>query len=206
MATVNIFDDSIDESPHPRLRFWNELIRSGKIAKLEIYRPAATIGMFQPKMFVHFYQDEKEVKLDEADWEQVLNEGLIALKVPATDKDNESQRFGLGLRDSLGTVEKEYGNGYFNAVLLDLIYESEINREEVIADVLQHTYRSHVEGGRSYDHCRESIALGISGRARELTLKLGYSPQDMKEILTKAIATYLDDRFSVSNRRRLGLL
>ena len=50
------------------------------------------------------------------------------------------------------------------------------------------------------------IADAISGRAHELKEKLGYPEEEAKPILVQALARYLDERFSVSNRRRLGLL
>ena len=206
MAQIDLFDDTKVDSPHPRLRFWTDRLQGGDSAQLELYRPPLTFGMVQTKMYVHFFRDDKEVAVEEADWEQVLNEGLIALKVRAVDATNESARFALGLRDGLHPVEKEYGNGYFNAVLLDLIYESETNQNETIADVLKHTYHDSPERGQVYDRCRESIALGINARARELRLQLGYAPEQLKTILTAAIARYLDDRFSVSSRRQFGLL
>ncbi len=60
--------------------------------------------------------------------------------------------------------------------------------------------------GKSYGRCREAIADAISGRAHELKDKLGYSENEAKPILVHAIARYLDERFSVTSRRRLGLL
>jgi hypothetical protein len=50
------------------------------------------------------------------------------------------------------------------------------------------------------------VAEAIRGRARELTDLLGYPQADAKGILVRAWARYLDKRFSVSNRRQLGLL
>ena len=57
-----------------------------------------------------------------------------------------------------------------------------------------------------YDRCRETIADAISGRAHELRDKLAYTEEEAKQILVRSIARYLDDRFSVTNRRRMGLL
>jgi len=46
----------------------------------------------------------------------------------------------------------------------------------------------------------------IRGRARELNKRLDYSVPEAEQILAGAIAQYLDERFSVSNRKVLGLL
>ena len=50
------------------------------------------------------------------------------------------------------------------------------------------------------------IADALAGRAYELVEKLGYSQEEARTILVQALARYLDDRFGVSQRRRLGVL
>ena len=50
------------------------------------------------------------------------------------------------------------------------------------------------------------IDNAIRGRAKELTKYLGYEIPEAEDILASAVAQYLDDRFSVTNRRILGLL
>jgi hypothetical protein len=42
------------------------------------------------------------------------------------------------------------------------------------------------------------------GRARELTLDLRYPAPQANKILGGALAIYLDDRFSITERRQLG--
>jgi hypothetical protein len=82
-----------------------------------------------------------------------------------------------------------------------------LTRHEEIAEVLKHAYAldANHESGR-YNTCREMIAGAISGRAQELTGPLHYSKEEAKRILVSALARYLDERFTVSSRRRLGLL
>lgn len=46
----------------------------------------------------------------------------------------------------------------------------------------------------------------IRGRGVELTKSLKHPAEEATEILAGALARYLDDRFSVSSRRVLGLL
>jgi hypothetical protein len=50
------------------------------------------------------------------------------------------------------------------------------------------------------------IANEIGGRAAELRDKLRYKADEIKAVMTKALAIYLDERFSVSSRRGFGLL
>ena len=134
----------------------------------------------------------------------ILNEGLISLRVRAVDSEQEAERFTLGLRDALRPVDKEFGNGYFNAVFLDVIVDSKLNQYPEIAEVLKFTYHDRTErGSRAYARCREAISMVISG-AKELTERLRYSADEAKRILVAAIAGYLDERFSVTQRRPAG--
>jgi len=68
-------------------------------------------------------------------------------------------------------------------------------------------YRNGVDPNfRTYFKCRGMIDGAIRGRARELNKRLDYSVPEAEQILAGAIAQYLDERFSVSNRKVLGLL
>jgi len=91
-------------------------------------------------------------------------------------------------------------------VLIDLIDDSELSKGDEIADVRKHIHANPPERNGSYQACRDLIANEIGGRAVELRDKLGYKPEEIKAVMTKAIAIYLDERFSVSSRRYFGLL
>jgi hypothetical protein len=159
-------------------------------------------------MYVRFEDHEHNQSVDEADWDEHLNQGLISLGVRGIDQENEAERFALGLRDGLKPVEKEFGNGYFNAVLLDVVVDSHLDQDyPEIADVLKFTYHDQTDRqSQTYDRCRDAIAVGISARAKELRDQLRYTKEEAKTILAPAIAKYLDERFSVTSRRQLGLL
>lgn len=197
------------ELRHPRVADIAREMDNGKSYQVEIYRPRETVGLVKTKLYIHCRtgangQQEQTI---EHDWEDRLNAGLIQLGVRAIDPANETLRFALGLRDALVSVEREFGNGYFNAVLLDLVKESDLDRYPEIAEVLKYTYHDGTERNvPRYRRCRDAIAFGISGRARELVCHLKYSEGEAKEILPKAIAIYIDNRFSVSSRRQMGLL
>jgi hypothetical protein len=202
----DFFTGNPDDLPDPRLRDWADRIRQGAHATLELYRPRATVGLARTKIYVHLEQNGAEQPLDEADWDEHLNEGLISLKVRAVDSEQEVQRFALGLRDALRPVEKEFGNGYFNALLLDVIVDSKLDQYPEIAEVLKFTYHDRTErGSHAYARCREAISMAISARAKELTERLRYSADEAKGILVAALAGYLDERFSVTPRRLAGL-
>lgn len=196
---------------HPRLRSWQDrLAAPDAFAQVEVSRPLSALGQLPAEMHVQFRENGKLLPLESLPWDDDLNAGLIGLGVRASSPEQEAERFGLGLQAALRPTEQKFGDGYFNAVLLDLVKDSDLTQHAPIADVLQHTYGGCASReGRALDRytlCREKIADAISGRAQELTGPLGYSREEAKRILVLALARYLDDRFSVSSRRRLGLL
>jgi hypothetical protein len=161
-------------------------------------------------MYVQFREGGKPTQLDTVLWDDDLNTGLIRLKVKSVNPDNEAERFALGVRAATRRAEREFGDGYFNAVLVDLIKDSDLTAHPEIAEIMKYAYANapHREGGAfdRYTIFRDLIADAISGRAKELTGDLGYSQEEAKEILVSALARYLDERFSVSSRRELGML
>ena len=210
MATIDDFfahaHDPTVALNHPTLVEVKRGLDRGQKFEVEVFRPEELVGLIKTKIFVRLLDTEANGILNEHDWSDDLNSGLIQMGVRAVDHANESLRFAFRLRDTLSVVEKQVGNGYFNTVLLDLIVESKLDQYPVIENVLKFTYHDRVEHSERYYKCRDAIALQISGRARELTNNLDYSEEVAKKILPNAIAEYIDHRFSVSSRRQMGLL
>ena len=237
--------DSLLESPqadiplHPRLRNWRErLTQPGVEAELELHRPVTALGLAQTQMMLHFTEGGQPQPIEETAWDDDLNTGLIDLGVRSVNPEEEAKRFALGLRATLQKAAREYGDGYLNAMLVDLFTESDLVRYPEIAEVLEYSaalpFDRQARSSRSYNACREMVADAIAARMNELQARrrnlkdsirqdgrdslnsrgaesndrygLGYAHEDAKRILVKAIAQYLDERFSVSSRRRLGLL
>lgn len=210
---IDDFFGTPNEPAHPRLRDWGRRLpprNPAGSASVEVFRPRGEFGPGKPEIYVQFYESERESHLDQVPWDDDLNAGLVKLKVRAVTPDQESERFALGLRSAMRRAEREFGDGYFNAVLVELIKESDLTRHPEIADVVQYTYANapYRQGGAfdRYSICRELIADAISGRAKVLTGDLGYTQEEAKRILISALAHYLDERFSVSSRRELGML
>lgn len=211
MTTIDDFFDKSDESPHPRLRDWKtRLATKSASASVDVFRPNGEFGQGRPEMYVQFTERGKPTHLDTVPWDDDLNAGLILLKVRSVSPEQEAERFALGLRAAMRRIEREFGDGYFNAVLVELIKESHLDRYPEIAEVMRYAHANAPdrEGGAfgRYTICRELIADAISGRAKELTRGLGYTQEEAKGILVSALARYLDERFSVSSRREIGML
>jgi hypothetical protein len=212
MTTLDeFFSKPADPLSHPRLRNWQARLKQGASATLEVFRPESEFGQAQTEMNLQFTENGSLLPLETVPWDDDLNAGLIhQLHVRAVSQVQEAERFALGLRAAMRMAEREFGDGYFNAVLVDLLKDSDLTTYEAIAKVLKYAYanRPNREGGAfsKYETCREMIAAAISGRARELISDLNYPSDQAKDILVNALARYLDERFTVSKRRRLGLL
>jgi hypothetical protein len=203
-------DQMLDPPPEtalpPLVRYWKSRIEAGDKLQVEVIRPEAMAGLTRTELVVLRWENGREQQPQQFQWDDELNAGLIGLGVKAKDLQQEATRFSLGIRAALRKAERRYGDGYLNAVLVDLIDESNLSRGGEIAEVRKFVYTNSPERSRSYTACRELIANEIGGRAVELRDKLKYQPDDVKAVMEKALATYLDERFSVSSRRQLGLL
>jgi hypothetical protein len=207
-------DDFFSKPPgllHPRLRNWKlRLEEQGTTAQLEVFRAESDLGLTQPEMYIHFSTNGILQPVENMPWDDDLNTGLLQLHVKAQSSENEAIRFALGLRAALRKAERDFGDGYFNAVMVDLIKDSDLTNHAEIAEVLKDVYAisPHREGGKHdrYTICREMITDAIAGRATELIRDLDYTEDEAKSILIFALARYLDERFSISSRRRLGWL
>lgn len=92
-------------------------------------------------------------------------------------------------------------------MFIDLIDESDLGKSGEIADVRKYVHTSpQVRSGKAYSDCRDQIASEIGARAVELKNNLKYGEDELKTIMSKAIALYLDERFSVARRRAMGWL
>jgi hypothetical protein len=211
MTTLDDFFSKPAQSLHPRLRNWKtRLAEPGTSATLEVDRPETAFGQSQPEMNIQFTRNGTLLPVETVPWDDDLNSGLIHLGVRAINQEQEAERFALGLRAALRKPEREFGNGYFNSVLVELLQDSGFASHAEIAEVLKHVSANqpHREDGvfDRYTICRELISDAIRARLPELTGPLRYAPEEAKHILVSALARYLDERFSVSSRRRLGLL
>lgn len=195
-----------DTAMPPLVRYCKTRIEAGDRIQVELYRPYTAAGMSRTVLVIHRWEKEKEQEPRQVEWDDGVNAGLVRLGITAIDLQQEAERFALALRAALRKVERRYGDGYMNAVLVDLLDESDMCKADEIAEVRKFVHVNSPERSRSYHACREAVANEIGGRAVELRDNLKYQPENIKTVMTKALATYLDERFSVSSRRSFGLL
>lgn len=207
MSTIDeMLRDPADKAVPPLIRWLRERLNAGDELRVELYRSEAVLGSSTVELVMHRKEDGKEREPRGVDWDDDLNAELINLGIRAIDLINEGERFAFGLRAPLQKVARRYGDGYLNAVLIAMLDESDFGKDAEIAEVRKHVHATSPERTRAYQDSREQIASAIGARVVELRDKLGYGEDDLKTIMSKAIARYLDDRFSVSARRALGWL
>ena len=199
----SFFEKKSETFRHPLLSFLDKA-HAERVA-IEVERPQDVLGFKAAKIYLHLVVDGREQPPAEYAWDDELNAALVGRGIKAVSVDNEKVRFGLGLRFGFKRSESRFGDGFFNSVLVIVVKEGGFAEHPDVADILKdvHTNKPHMSGN-GYGDCYEMITKAISDRANELVDSLRYGKDEAREILSGAMARYLDERFTVTNRRRLG--
>lgn len=201
------FRSQPEAAKNPKVRFWQSMQKKGARLQCELVRERDGLSFGPARLYVSFLdaQGEDMQTPDEVDWDSRLNDELLRIGVRAASDENEIKRFGLVLRDRLEEPEERFGDGFFNAVLIEYIDESPFAEEPAISEKrrLIQSYRAHREG-RSFAECNDAIEAIVVSCAREL-MELYGDQRRAERILASALAEYLDERFSITNRQILGL-
>jgi hypothetical protein len=204
------FNGESDWEGHPKLRFWSQYSKRPEVgeARFELRRPRQGLTFRPAKIDMHFYdRTGDEVHCDFEEWDDDLNTGLVRRGIRAITPENEQERFALALRAAFRKPVYRFGEGYFNSVLIAHLRNSPFASYPAVDEVLRQVTASPPEiRSQSYSDCSDMIDLAIRGRAHELLRDLHYERNQAEEILAGALARYIDERFSVTNRRVLGLL
>lgn len=192
---------------HPMLRFVANRREAGDEIRFELHRPRAALGFDPARIYLHLLRDGIETDCKQDGWDDDLNGGLIRMGVRAVSIQSEIQRFSLGLRAAFRPIERRYGEGFFNAVFVEFVRASDFRDIPAVADVLRSIPAMRPsKQSRSAANCLEMIQEAIRGRGLELSQHLKYdAATDGWKILAGAVAAYLDERFSVTNRKLLGM-
>ncbi len=202
--------DKTERDSHPLIRLLD--VQRGKpefdTAKVQIIRPRAALGFEPAQLSLHFFDKQGQMyDYKTESWDAELNDTLLEREICAIDESNEIQRFGLGLAAALQYPENRYGDGFFNAVLMLVVERSPFAEMAPVREVSKYIFTNKpYEGGHSADDCGAMIQAALQDRWRELRTQLGYDKVEAERILAEALAYYLDERFGVTDGRRLGWL
>lgn len=196
-----------DVELHPQVRKWRRQLSDGSAdnAKCELWRKRQGLTFAPATIHVELTKDGVEVSSGTIEWDPDTNMELMRLGVQAVTPVNEAKRLALMLQHWFSIPEARYGDGYFNSVLYDFLKQSPLGAFKPIADALSSMHEYNPSKGASYVDCVGSIEAVIRTAARALVESLRYGEDEAEGILVNAIAEYLDERFSITNRHMLGL-
>jgi hypothetical protein len=202
--------DKTERDSHPLIRFLDVQQQKPEFgaAKVQIMRPRAALGFEPAQLSLQFFDKQNRIYGYKTEaWDAELNDALLGRKIRATDESNEIQRFGLGLDAALQHPENRYGDGFFSAVLMLVVDQRPFAQMEAVGEIRPYVSTNRpYEGGHSVEDCSVMIQAALQDRWLELRRNLGYDKTDAERILAKAIAYYLDERFSITDGRKLGWL
>jgi len=202
--------DKRERDSHPLIRLLDVQRGEPKFgaAKVQIIRPRVALGFEPAQLSLQFFDKQNQIyDYRTESWDAQLNDALVDRGILAIDEPNEIERFGLGLGAALERPESRYGDGFFSAVLMLVVDQSPFAKTEPVRELRPYisTNRPH-EGGHSADDCNLMIQAVLQDRWLELRRKLKYEQSHAERILAGALAYYLDERFSISDGRKLGWL
>lgn len=194
------FPSGVEATAHPRLRSWGPLIKDPSVqTECEVFRKHDGFSYSPPKLYIHWKQlPSGQSQTDKEEWDDTLNTYLVENGVKAVSPENESIRFSLMLRRLFQPLEVRYGEGYFNAVVVQVV-SSTVGNIEPIPGILKKIgeHRPHI--GNSYQDAVRQIEDAITQCAVALTANLHYERPQAETIIVGAIANYLTERFSLDS-------
>ncbi len=200
--------DKSERDSHPLIRLLDVHQEKPEFgaAKVQIIRPRAALGFEPAQLSLQFFNRQDQMYDYKTEfWDAELNDALVERKIRAIDESNEIQRFGLGLGAALQHPENRYGDGFFSAVLMLVVDQSPFAEMDPVRALRPYisTNRPH-ESGHAAEDCSMTIQAALHDRWLELRRKLGYDKTDAERILAGALASYLDERFSITDGQKLG--
>lgn len=192
---------------HPTIREWEKLVADSVETHVALSQIENGFGPASSELVVRVRRGDGRVTEDARGWDDDLNTWLIDRGFRSTDTANEKLRFAIGLRAPMRAATRVVGDGFFNAVLLELVTAAELTKHPEISEVLKYTHvpttSSSLLGRKGYLATRQWIVDILSRKLFDLEDHLKYSHAEATDILAGALARFIDERFSVSLRRSL---
>ena len=203
----DLFQGQVEHRLHYKVRSWRDFRNQDNVNRVEVEFHRQRNGIvFEPAYFSILFLDaqDKVINSDDASWDIDVHEDLLIERFKTCTVDNEKERFGLALGDQFERVEIRFGDGFFNHVLIKYMKSSSLGEKPEIADILTSVNRRGETDLIPTRECQNMITDILKKLAFDLTKKLNYTRDEAEEILVGAVAYYLDERFSVTNRRMMG--
>ncbi len=207
----DIFEFEKDQSDHPKLRYWKALAaKHDQRPVVEVVRPRDGLGFAPARMRVILLDEQgarvksKSAKNSEP-WDAQLALATVELGWRALDDESEMIRFGLLFKVFFSQAEMRYGDGFFSSVLVHALRAGSIGRQKPVAEVLRFISVPPPATSLAKKECEEIIKSVLAKVARLLVKRVDYSSKHAKEIIALSLAYFLDERFSITPGKLLGL-
>lgn len=199
-----LFNPNAQRRTHPRLQELERLIAASEQTQCEIERRREGF-IYRPAMiYLYTKSGDEPTHVEPFDWDDALNSALTERGVQAVTQENEGLRLSIMLRSDLQGVEVRYGEGYFNAILLEFAQQT-FGALPEIAAIIKKVGPGRPYHGKAYRNAADIVEAAFTKAARTLTDQLKYDPTSGKRILVQAIRLFLDERFSVSPGELLNI-
>jgi hypothetical protein len=200
-----LFGPETAERSPPEAQRWEYFLAQGVRPVCMFVRRREGLGWMPARLVISYPDAKPPVAPDPAiAWDQRLERWLLDHKVKALDTENEAERFGFGLEAQFEPIERRYGSGYFNAVLVGYLRESGFADQPAVCEKLGAIHTYPPSSTEAMMDCTAQIKAVLGANARTLE-SLGYPRGTAIAILAKAIAHYLDERFNIHTRALLGI-
>lgn len=206
MTTNKYFDPPARVYVHPRIRAWDSFRSEGDVKSIqaEVVRHLEGFHYGPATLAVSFLREDGSVAhYDECDWDPSLDEWLLQHGARAPTQDQEKERLSLHIRARMSKALVRYGDGVFNSVLIQSVATGPFKDHPEVAAVLEEIgHRAQPIVGEDREDCEALIDGALKKVARSLLDLYEGDREQAEETLAGALARYLDERFSVSARRR----
>jgi hypothetical protein len=173
---------------------------------VEVQQPRDDYGRGRAMVLVYFFDKGGELLHAESEeWEPELERFLLdEARAASQTREAEILRFELLLREAFRPIWREVEGGYFDAVLVHVLREGDFRDHPAVQEMLAHA-RPGNPSPRRLAETRAFIEAALAYVGGRLRL-VRPDPEEASEILARALAAWLDERFSVSRRRRMGMV
>lgn len=209
MSDLDEFFPREKDYDHPKLRAWLRSKEGNDVGDFFVEFRRKRRGLsFDPAMLyvtIKAKDGRELVSADSEPWDFDLNEALIDKKFRTKTSENESERFGYMLQHMFESIEVRFGDGFFNSTLIFYLRRTPFSKHPRVKNVLLKINEYEpARDGNSYEDCIGRIKSVLANCGRYLTVDLKYTRDQATAILDGAIEYYLDERFSITNRTKLG--
>lgn len=192
---------------HPKLRIWSAWVGEPGFTAIDadVVREREGLVLKPARLYLAFRHGASVVHSDETDWTPELDGWLITIaRAKGSSVAFDKTRFAQWLRNNLQPAIRRFGDGFFNVVFMEIVRRDFGDQAEV-AQVLPKIYvGSNVHPDRRGE-CVDLVEQAFNFTGKPIADLYGDSA-DAAEVLAGAVAQYLDERFSVTNRLVMGFL